>query len=112
MYVYYILLLNLFKYFQLIKKQREVENISELTNKNTNKPEINEKSKNLNRNFNDLLKWKTGVDIKKDLLNRKAKENLHNPKVLKNSERILNDINPDYLKQRVEDRLLNKELCK
>ena len=65
----------------------------------------------MNRNINNLLEWKRDLELKKE---RNIQEMFYNeakPKINPQSKLILGMRNPDYLYQKVEDRLHNNNNC-
>lgn len=90
------------------KKLEELSKLEEINRKNS-KPVINETSEKLQRTIDDLYFWQNNLNEKREEI-RKGKDQIVNqkPKINRESEELLKARNPDYLKNRVEDRLLQK----
>ena len=91
------------------KKSEEINKIQEINQKNTKKPVINITSEKLQRTIDDLYSWKDELDKKKGEI--MTKQNSHvdrRPQILKESEEMLKEKHPEYLKNKVEDRLIEK----
>ena len=86
----------------------------------TGKPEINKKSKQINRKLDDLIEWKQTQqakreqELQKKLLkeNREIEKMQNQKKVSKASERILERKYSSQRPERVEDRLMRDAVLK
>lgn len=92
------------------KHNEEIKKIAERNNKNKS-PEINENSKKIKRNIQDLYQWKNKIDTKKNEKINKQILILNEERFVKTnkkSQNILNERKPDYISKKIEDRLLEQ----
>ncbi len=92
------------------KHNEEIKKIAERNNKNKS-PEINESSKKIKRNIQDLYQWKNSIDTKKNEKINKLNLILNEERFVKTnkkSQNILNERKPDYISKKIEDRLLEQ----